>query len=63
MVFGMSLYPGKTPSSMMGGHYPSASESMLQLFKIAGQEHPDRHRPTAGIKQWMALAVDTCDNA
>jgi hypothetical protein len=29
------------------------------LLKIAGQEHPDRHRPTAGIKQWMAPAVDT----
>lgn len=29
------------------------------VLKIAGQEHPDRHRPTAGIKQWMAPAVDT----
>ena len=39
----------------------SKSESMWRgtLLKIAGQEHPDRHRPTAGIKQWMAPAVDT----
>ena len=29
------------------------------MLKIAGQEHPDRHRPTAGIKQRMAPAVDT----
>jgi hypothetical protein len=29
------------------------------VLKIAGQEHPDRHRPTEGIKQWMAPAVDT----
>ena len=28
------------------------------MLKIAGQEHPNRHRPTAGIKQWMAPAVD-----
>jgi len=28
-------------------------------LKIAGQEHPDRHRPAEGIKQWMAPAVDT----
>jgi hypothetical protein len=29
------------------------------VLKIAGQEHPDRHRPTLAIKQWMAPAVDT----
>jgi len=28
-------------------------------LKIAGQEHPDRHRPAEDIKQWMAPAVDT----
>jgi hypothetical protein len=39
--------------------YYSYSGEVLVLLKIAGQEHPDRHRPTAGIKQWMAPAVDT----
>ena len=29
------------------------------VLKIAGKEHPDRHGPTAGIKQWMAPAIDT----
>jgi hypothetical protein len=28
------------------------------MLKIAGQEHPDRHRPTIATKQWMAPAVD-----
>jgi len=32
---------------------------MMVLLKIAGQEHPDRHRPAEDIKQWMAAAVDT----
>ena len=31
----------------------------MKLFKVAGQEHPDRHRPTGRIKQWMAPTVDT----
>jgi hypothetical protein len=36
-----------------------AKRLKLTLLKIAGQELPDRHIPTAGIKQWMAPAVDT----
>ena len=28
------------------------------MMKIAGQEHPDRHRPTEGIQQWTASAVE-----
>jgi hypothetical protein len=30
------------------------------MLKIAGQESPDRHRPTAGIRQWMTSAIDGC---
>lgn len=33
--------------------------TLCKVLKIAGQEYPDRHRPTEGIKQWMAPAVDT----
>jgi hypothetical protein len=29
------------------------------LLKISGPEHPDPHRPTAGIKQWIAPAINT----
>jgi hypothetical protein len=28
------------------------------MLKIVGQESPDRHRPTAGINQWMSSATD-----
>ena len=30
----------------------------MPTWMVAGREHPDRHRPTEGIKQWMAPAVD-----
>ena len=29
------------------------------MVKIAGQKHPDGHRSTEDVKQWMAPAVDT----
>jgi hypothetical protein len=28
------------------------------MLRITGQESPDRHRLTAGIKQWMTSAID-----
>jgi hypothetical protein len=33
--------------------------SCFHALKIAGQEHPDPHRHTQGVKQWIAAAVDT----
>lgn len=33
--------------------------SLHSVLKIAGQEHSDRRRPTAGMKQWMAQAADS----
>lgn len=32
-------------------------DAILGVY-IAGQGHSDRHRPAAGVKQWMALAVN-----
>jgi len=37
--------------------YMWADDRDRRMSKIAGQEHPDRHRPTEGMKQWMAPAV------
>ena len=38
---------------------PALLFCLSSVLKIAGQERPDRHRPTESIKQWMVPAVDT----